>query len=55
VTATPAPLVRYGLILLIVLDGIVGGWQYFFPRSFFDDFPTVKLDPPYNEHLVSRT
>ncbi|MFD0523445.1 hypothetical protein [Paractinoplanes durhamensis] len=25
----------------------------FFPRSFYDDFPTVRLDPPYNEHLVS--
>ena len=45
--------IRAGLILLIVLDGIVGAWQYFFPRSFFTDFPTVSLDPPYNEHLVS--
>ncbi|MFI7547500.1 hypothetical protein [Actinoplanes sp. NPDC049599] len=44
---------RAGLVLLIVLDGSVGVWQYFFPRSFYDDFPTVRLDPPFNEHLVS--
>jgi hypothetical protein len=44
---------RAGLIVLIVLDGMVGTWQYFFPRSFFVDFPTVSLDPPFNEHLVS--
>ena len=44
---------RAGIILLIVLDGMVGVWQYFFPRSFYDDFPTVSLDPPFNEHLVS--
>ncbi|EXG82120.1 hypothetical protein [Cryptosporangium arvum] len=44
---------RVGLILLAGLDGLVGAWQYFFPRSFFDDFPTVRLDPPYNEHLVA--
>ncbi|WP_067706259.1 hypothetical protein [Actinoplanes awajinensis] len=44
---------RAGIILLIALDGLVGIWQYFFPRSFYEDFPTVRLDPPYNEHLVS--
>ena len=44
---------RAGLILLAALDGLVGAWQYFFPRSFFDDFPTVRLDPPYNEHLMA--
>ena len=44
---------RAGIVLLIVLDGMVGVWQYFFPRSFYDDFPTVSLDPPFNEHLVS--
>jgi hypothetical protein len=44
---------RAGIVLLIVLDGLVGVWQYFFPRSFYDDFPTVSLDPPFNEHLVS--
>jgi hypothetical protein len=44
---------RGGLLLLAVLQAVVSVWQYAFPRSFFDDFPTVSLDPPYNEHLVS--
>jgi hypothetical protein len=44
---------RTGLIALIVLDGTVGAWQYFFPRSSYTDFPTVSLDPPYSQHLVS--
>jgi len=44
---------RVGLVVLAVLDGTVGAWQYFFPRSFYDDFPTVSNDPPYNEHLMA--
>lgn len=44
---------RGGLLTLAVLQTVVSIWQYVFPRSFFDDFPTVKLDPPYNEHLLS--
>jgi hypothetical protein len=47
------PWIRAGLVLLAALQAVVSVWQYAFPRSFFDDFPTVKLDPPYNEHLVS--
>lgn len=47
------PWIRAGLILLAALQAVVSVWQYAFPRSFFDDFPTVRLDPPYNEHLVS--
>lgn len=44
---------RGGLIALAALQTVVSVWQYLFPRSFFDDFPTVRLDPPFNEHLVS--
>jgi hypothetical protein len=44
---------RGGLLTLAALQAFVSAWQYFFPRSFFDDFPTVRLDPPYNEHLLS--
>ncbi|MBY8870566.1 hypothetical protein K7640_01765 [Micromonospora sp. PLK6-60] len=44
---------RGGLFTLAGLQTIVSVWQYAFPRSFYDDFPTVDLDPPYNEHLVS--
>ncbi len=45
--------VRAGLLLLAALQTVVSVWQYVLPRSFYDDFPTVSLDPPYNEHLVS--
>jgi hypothetical protein len=41
------------LLVLVVLEGIIGTWQYFFTRSFYDDFPTVSLEPPYNQHLLS--
>ncbi|MFI6565984.1 hypothetical protein [Streptomyces sp. NPDC050534] len=44
---------RGGLLVLAVLQTVVSVWQYVFPRSFYDDFPTVNLDPPYNEHLLS--
>jgi len=53
VTRISSPWIRGGLILLAALQAVVSIWQYAFPRSFFDDFPTVRLDPPYNEHLVS--
>ena len=52
-TRISSPWIRGGLILLAALQAVVSIWQYAFPRSFFDDFPTVRLDPPYNEHLVS--
>ncbi|WP_051759480.1 hypothetical protein [Herbidospora cretacea] len=44
---------RGGLLALAALQTLVSVWQYVFPRSFYDDFPTVSLDPPYNEHLLS--
>ncbi|HEY3750779.1 MAG TPA: hypothetical protein VGL80_16415 [Pseudonocardiaceae bacterium] len=44
---------RGGLVFLIVVQAVVGGWQYFFSRSFYDHFPTVALDPPFNQHLMS--
>lgn len=44
---------RAGMVVLVVIEGAVGIWQYFFTRSFYDDFPTVSLDPPYNQHLLS--
>jgi hypothetical protein len=50
---TSRVVLRSGLILLAVLELAIGVWQYVFPSSFFDDFPTVALDPPYNEHLMS--
>ncbi|HKN95961.1 MAG TPA: hypothetical protein VJX10_02495 [Pseudonocardiaceae bacterium] len=44
---------RAGLLFLVLVETGVGAWQYFFPRSFFADIPTVALDPPYNQHLMS--
>lgn len=44
---------RGGLIALAALQTFASAWQYIFPRSFYDDFPTVNLDPPYNEHLIT--
>jgi hypothetical protein len=44
---------RAGLLALAALQTVVSIWQYVFPRSFYNDFPTVNLDPPYNEHLIS--
>jgi hypothetical protein len=44
---------RAGLLLLVLIEGVIGVWQYFFTHSFFTGFPTVALDPPYNEHLLS--
>lgn len=53
---TPGPVklwLRAGLLTLAVLQTVVSIWQYVFPRSFYDDFPTARLDPPYNEHLIT--
>jgi hypothetical protein len=44
---------RAGLIALGVLEVAVGVWQYLFPLSFYTGLPTVSLDPPFNEHLMS--
>ena len=44
--------VRVGLVYLCSYQVIVGTWQFLFPRSFYDDIPTVDNDPPFNEHLM---
>jgi hypothetical protein len=44
---------RAGLLFLVVVETVIGVWQYFFSASFFADFPTVALDPPYNQHLMT--
>jgi hypothetical protein len=50
---TPKTWLRAGLLLLVVIQTVIGAWQYFAPLSFYTDFPTVALDPPYNQHLLS--
>jgi len=44
---------RGGLWLLALVQATVGAWQYFAPRLFYADVPTVSADPPFNEHLMS--
>jgi 4-carboxymuconolactone decarboxylase len=47
---------RFTLIQLGVIQGVLGFYALFFPRSFYDDFPLglnwVEVLPAYNEHLV---
>jgi hypothetical protein len=45
------------LLWLLAFNGLaLGGYAQFFPRAFYDDFPSgrhwVSIDGPYNEHLV---
>ena len=42
---------RIGLLVLAVTELALGAWTVLFPRSFYDDVPTVDLSPPYSEHL----
>ena len=49
---------RIGLVILALSSGPIGVWATLAPRSFYDDFPGmgrewVKLDGPYNHHLVT--
>ena len=44
--------VRAGLGILAVVQLGIGLWQLVVPESFYRDFPTVSLAPPFNEHLM---
>lgn len=44
--------VRGGLIALAAIQWITGLWMQFLPESFYTDFPTVSLTPPFSEHLT---
>jgi hypothetical protein len=39
--------------LLAAVELVIGLWAYLAPRSFYRDVPTVSLDPPFNQHLMS--
>ena len=43
---------RIGLAVLALMELLLGLWTTVFPRSFYDDVPTVNLTPPYSEHLL---
>lgn len=44
---------RGGLVLLAAIQAGMGGWQYFAPRSFYYDIPTVSADRPFSAHLMT--
>lgn len=55
--ARTTSVVRAGLGILALLQGIVGVWASLVPTSFYRSFPLpghpwVSLLPPYNEHLT---
>jgi len=43
--------IRTALLALAALQLTLGVWTTFFPRSFYEDVPTVDWTPPYSEHL----
>jgi hypothetical protein len=43
--------IRTVLLALAALQLTLGVWTTFFPRSFYEDVPTVDWTPPYSEHL----
>jgi len=40
-------------MILASITLATGAWQYFAPRSFYTDVPTVAADPPFNQHLMT--
>ncbi|MEV6285827.1 hypothetical protein [Kribbella sp. NPDC051770] len=40
------------LVALLFLEAlVVGVWNTLAPRSFYTDFPTVDINPPFSEHF----
>lgn len=45
-------LIRLGLLVLFLVEVVVGFWNQVFPQSFYENFPTVDLTPPFSEHYA---
>lgn len=43
---------RVGLVVLAAIQWVTGLWMQYLPESFYRDFPTVDLTPPFSEHLM---
>jgi hypothetical protein len=43
--------IRTALLVLAALQLVLGVWTSLFPRSFYEDVPTVDWTPPYSGHL----
>lgn len=44
--------IRLGLGFLILDQLVVGIWNAIWPESFYRNFPTVDLTPPFSEHYA---
>lgn len=44
--------IRIGLAILLLQELVVGLWNTLAPESFYRDFPTVDLTPPFSEHYA---
>ncbi|MFI5610171.1 hypothetical protein [Amycolatopsis sp. NPDC051903] len=44
--------IRIAFAILLLEALIVGGWNQFAPQSFYDNFPTVNLNPPFSDHFA---
>ncbi|MGC4813718.1 hypothetical protein ACLQ29_24575 [Micromonospora sp. DT228] len=45
-------LIRIALAVLFLDELVVGFWNQFFPESFYHNFPTVTLTPPFSDHYA---
>ncbi|MET8200815.1 hypothetical protein [Micromonospora taraxaci] len=45
-------LIRMALAVLFLDELVVGFWNQVFPESFYNNFPTVALTPPFSEHYA---
>jgi hypothetical protein len=43
---------RVSLLLLFLDTAVVGFWNQYFPASFYNNFPTVNVSPPFNDHFA---
>ncbi|MEV6603179.1 hypothetical protein [Kutzneria sp. NPDC051319] len=45
-------LLRIPLVVPLGEEVVVGCWNQFAPRGFYDNFPTVDLNPPFSDHFA---
>ncbi|GIH19819.1 hypothetical protein [Rugosimonospora africana] len=45
-------LIRIALAVLFLDEFVVGFWNQAYPESFYTNFPTVTLTPPFSEHYA---
>lgn len=46
------PIIRIALAILFLDNFVVGAWNAIWPASFYANFPTVDLTPPFSEHYA---